>query len=160
MNSICQIISYTFQKDFNEDTFKNLNVFSDDIRGDTSYDILKDLTFDNGYVISKNKIYYIVHTNYTEIEEIDGIINVNLLNYPKDIDEDSKEYINYFQDVKDFIFEQLKLKQDDNTYIIRDLNTNKIFITNGTFNKIFNKKYYSKFLEKYIYDQFSTTYRI
>ena len=160
MNSNCEIISYSFQKDFNEDTFKGLNVFSEDITNKDNNNALNNITTDKGDVISKNKIYFITHTNYTEIDKIEGIININLINMPKNEDEHSDEYDNYFHDITDFIFDQLKLKKDDDkTFIIRDLNTNKIIITNGTFNKIFYKKYYSDYLQEYLYNQFSTTYR-
>lgn len=160
MSTKCEIISYTFKSDFNEDTFKGLNVYSETIKNGEYYESPVNFTVDNGYVISNNKIFYLTHVNYTIIAQIDGIINIKLIDFPKDINKESTEYINYLQDIKDFIFDELKLNKKENlTIIIRDLNTNKIIITNGINNYIFYKKHYYKFLEKNIYNHFSSTYR-
>ena len=160
MSSKCEIISYTFKSDFNEDTFKGLNVYSEPIKNGEYYDSPANFTVDKGYVISKNKIYYITHANYTIIAQIDGIINIKLIDFPKDLNKESIEYINYFHDIKDFIFDELKLNKEKNlTIIIRNLDTNQIIITNGIDNYIFYKEQYNKILEKYIYNQFSSTFR-
>jgi len=138
MSSKCEIISYTFKSDFSEDTFKGLNVYSESIKNGEYYESPANFTVDKVYVISKNKIYYITHANYTIIAQIDGIINIKLIDFPKDMNKESTEYINYLQDIKDFIFDELKLNKEENlTIIIRNLDTNQIIITNGIDNYIF-----------------------
>lgn len=160
MTSKCKIISYTFCDNFNEDTFKGLNVLPE-INGDCKdYKFLEKLTVDKGYVISKNKIYFMIHSNYTVIDPIDGIINVKLIDFPKDADNQSDEYINYFHDIKDFVFEELKLnKKDKPIIIIRDVDTDQIFITNGNYNQLLYEKEYSEFFKKDLYNQFYITFR-
>lgn len=139
MNSNCEIISYTLNNDFNEDTFKGLNILTDEIQNINIFDdIFKNKITNYNYIIFKNNICYITHTNYIEINKIEGLINVNLINYPTNINEQSDEYISYFIDIKNFIFEQLNIKKEKKlTYIIRDLDTNKIIITDGYYITIF-----------------------
>lgn len=159
MNSNCEIINYITYEDFNKDTFKGLNEFSENIQNAKDYEVIKNLSVDNGYVISNKHIYYIIHIDYIEIDKIEGIINIKLNNFPKNMNEDSIEYTNYFHNITDFVFKQLQIKKENGTYIIRDVNTNQIIITDGEYNKIFYKKMYNILLKDYVYNQFSITYR-